>query len=356
MSDIYKIDSQKLLYHVDRVDDWLQGKIVYPIYMELSPSGICNHRCEFCGLDFMEYQKRFLDTAVLKERLTEMGSLGVRSIMYGGEGEPFLHRDMVELIRHTSSSGIDVAMTTNGVLFRPQISEATLESMKWVKVSISAGTAETYSKLHRTKAADFDTVIANMRHAAEIKAKMGYGCTLGMQMLLLPENRSEAETLAGIAREIGMDYLVIKPYSQHPQSKTRQYGETSYSDALALQDKLKACNTGTFKVIFRAKAMRKWDDGTRPYSHCLALPFWSYIDAGGNVWGCSVYLRDERFLYGNIYENTFKEIWEGERRLKSLKWAEQELDASCCRVNCRMDEVNRYLWELKNPSGHVNFI
>ena len=102
--------------------------------------------------------------------------------------------------------------------------------------------------------------------------------------------------------------------------------------------------------------MKKWDEGVRTYNNCHALPFWSYIDAGGNVWGCSVYLNDDRFLYGNIYENSFQEIWEGDKRKESLKFVHQELDTCQCRVNCRMDEVNRYLWELKNPQSHVNFI
>jgi len=25
-------------------------------------------------------------------------------------------------------------------------------------------------------------------------------------------------------------------------------------------------------------------------------------------------------------------------------------------VGCRMDEINRYLWELKHPHPHVNFV
>jgi len=61
-------------------------------------------------------------------------------------------------------------------------------------------------------------------------------------------------------------------------------------------------------------------------------------------------------LYGNMYENTFKEIWEGNKRHKSVQWAEGKLDTNQCRLNCRMDEINRYLWDLKNPPEHVNFI
>ena len=57
-ADGLRIDHHKLLFHVDRVSDWLKGERIYPIYMEISPAGSCNHRCIFCGLDFMGYQDR----------------------------------------------------------------------------------------------------------------------------------------------------------------------------------------------------------------------------------------------------------------------------------------------------------
>lgn len=354
--DKYRIDGHKLIYHVGRVHDWLEGKIIYPIYMEASPAGACNHRCTYCGLDFMDYQPRYLDTGLLRERLSELGELGLRSIMYAGEGEPFLHRDMAALINHTEKSGIDVSVTTNGVLLKKEVTDDILGNTEWIKVSINGATQDTYAKIHRCRPEDFDRVIENMSYAAELRKNNGYSCTLGMQLLLLPENCHEAVTLAELARDIGMDYLVIKPYSQHPQSKTTIYSSIKYSDYEYLADELAKFNTSDFSVIFRIHTMKKWDEGERSYSRCLALPFWSYIDAGGNVWGCSIYLGDERFLYGNIYEQSFREIWEGEKRLQSLCWVQEKLDVSDCRVNCRMDEINRYLWELKNPPAHVNFI
>ncbi|MBM3251497.1 MAG: radical SAM protein, partial [Candidatus Omnitrophica bacterium] len=119
---------------------------------------------------------------------------------------------------------------------------------------------------------------------------------------------------------------------------------------------LKTLHTKNFNTIFRLETMKKWDAAKRKYRHCYALPFWAYLDAQGNVWGCSAYLQDERFFYGNIYKNTFRNIWNGQIRKESLKFAEEKLETKNCRVNCRMDEINRYLWELKNPPEHVNFI
>ncbi|MDH4101591.1 MAG: radical SAM protein, partial [Nitrospirota bacterium] len=98
--DEFRIDSHKLIFHVDRVARWQRGEDVFPIYAEISPIGACNHRCTYCALDYMEYNPRSLDTGILKTRLTEMGRLGLKSVMYAGEGEPFLHKDIAEIINH----------------------------------------------------------------------------------------------------------------------------------------------------------------------------------------------------------------------------------------------------------------
>ncbi len=354
--DEFRIDSHKLMFHPERVAAWLAGETVYPIYVEVSPSGVCNHRCGFCAYDYVGYKAGFMDAGVLTERLTEMGRLGVRSVLFSGEGEPLLHKSIAEVVTATKEAGIDAAMASNGVLLTREKADAVLPSLTWLKISIAAGTPETYMRIQGAHEGDFEKVVENMTYAAESRRAGKHSCTLGMQMLLLPDNADEAGTLAGIARDIGMDYVVIKPYSQHPLSVTQDYAEVRYSDHLALAEELAEYDTEDFSVITRVNTMRKWDEQTRPYQHCYALPFWAHIATSGDVWGCPAYLGDERFLYGNICEQTFQEIWEGPRRAEALRFVEQELDTGECRVNCRMDEVNRYLWELRNPSGHVNFI
>lgn len=354
--DEHRIDGHKLMLHPRRVAAWLDGQDIGPIYMEASPSGACNHRCKFCGLDFMGYKPKFLDTALFCERLDEMAGMGLKSVMYAGEGEPLLHRNMVEIAQRAHRSGIDNAMTTNAVLLDGGRSRGLLPVMSWIKVSCNAGSSETYAEVHGTDAADFDRVMSNLEQAVAIKREIGSDCTLGLQSLLLPENESEMEALAKCCRDIGLDYLVIKPYSQHLKSETDEYQDIAYTHCEDLGERLSKYSTDDFSVIFRWRTMRKWDVKDRGYSRCYGLPFWSYIDASGNVWGCSVHLTDERFCYGNIFEQTFAEIWHGEQRKKSLEFVQEHMDAGDCRVNCRLDEINRYLWELKHPKAHVNFI
>ncbi len=354
MKDKFRIDSHKLMFHVRRVADWLDNKLIYPVYMEISPSGMCNHRCSFCSVDFMGYRKNFLDALLLKEKITELGSLGLKSVMFAGEGEPFLHRNLPEIIVHAKKAGIDVAVTTNGVLMKPEITDEILDSVAWIKVSLNAGTPETYSKIHRAKPEDFNKVFSNIEYAVRKRKTQKSNCTLGLQILLIPENYHEIELLVKKSRDIGIDYLVVKPYTHHYRN-AHEY-EIKYQGYENLSEQLIKYNTDTFHVIFRANAMKKWDNQQRNFSKCVCLPFWSYIDADGNVWGCSAHLLEEQFKYGSIKDQTFQEIWEGKKRLESLKWVESYLDIQSCKLNCRMSEVNRYLNEIVNPSEHVNFI
>lgn len=353
--DIYRIDSHKLIYHIDRLKSWLDGENIYPIYIEIGPSGACNQRCSFCAFDYLKYNEQFIDTNALLRFLTDAARLGVKSIMYAGEGEPLLHKDIKRIINHTKKAGIDVALTTNGVLLDEDFYKSCLDSLTWVRVSLNAGTPKTYSKIHRTPPEDFERVLHNITEAVKLKNHNNNNCTVGVQFLLLPDNYKEVTKLAKRLKEIEADYLVVKPYSQHPMSKNKLKGPFTYSDYTYLNDELQKLSDNDFKVIFRINTMRKLKE-KRPYKCCLGLPFWAYIDSDANVYACSAFLGDERFIYGNIERQSFEEIWNSDKRKRIIKMMESQWNIDDCRQVCRLDEINRYLWELKNPPLHVNFI
>lgn len=365
MSDPYFIDSQKVIYHPARVtqlleakNDWERAKSVYPLYIEVSPVGACNHRCTFCAVDYIGYKTVMLDLDIFKLRVSEMGKAGVKSIMFAGEGEPMLHKKITDMVKATKEAGIDVSFTTNATVINEKFIIDALPITSWIKVSINAGTAETYAKIHQTKEKDFGRVVDNLKVAVKAKREQGLSCTIGAQALLLPENAGEMTTLVRLCRdEIGLDYLVVKPYSQHMFSITNQYEKIDYSHYIKMEAELEPLSTDHFNVVFRKNTMKKHMGDSR-YTKCYSTPFlWAYVMADGALYGCSAYLLDKKFEYGNINQSTFQQIWEGERRRENFQFVLNELDIKDCRKNCRMDEVNRYLSNLKDGTvPHVNFI
>jgi len=364
MSDKFRIDNHKLIFHPERVAQWVKGhkewetaKSIYPIYMEISPVGYCNHRCCFCAKDYIGYQNRKIPFDVLKARLIEMAELGVKSVMFAGEGESTLYKELPELVKHCTDIGIDTSLTTNMVPFTSQSTPVFVEHCKWIKVSFNGGNSEVYAKIHGTKEEDFHRVVNTLKSAVEIRKEKGFDCTLGAQMLLLPDNVDTAIEFVALMKEIGLDYAVIKPYSQHLLSNTMKYKEIDYSKLIHIDNELEKYNTDDFSVIFRKHTMEKMIKHEGRYNKCGAVPFfWGYIMADGNVYGCSSFLGEDLFCYGNINEQGFKQIWESEERKKCFEHTKDVMDSHECRENCRMDEINRYLWELDHPGPHVNFI
>ncbi|MCX5694574.1 MAG: radical SAM protein [Candidatus Omnitrophica bacterium] len=355
VTDQFRIDSHKLMYHIPRVHQWLEGKNIYPVYIEIGLHGGCNHRCIFCAFDFFKYKPDILEKTCFKRFITEAAKKGVKSILYSGEGEPLLHKGAVEIINFTKQAGIDVALVTNGVLFSRMKAAKSLGSLSWLKVSLDAATEKSYADIHGTGKNDFKVVIKNIREAVKIRNKNKYSCVIGAQFLLIPQNYREVATAVKVVRDLGVDYLAIKPYSPHPSSGKTIKPSIKYKDIFYLEEKLKEYAKNNFQVIFRRRAMERLQE-KKPYDYCLGLPFATHITAKGDVYPCNLFLGKQDFVFGNICKESFQNIWEGKKRKKIMAQIYNKWDITHCRKACRLDEINSYLWRLKNPGRHINFI
>lgn len=350
--DKYGIDSQKLIYHPQRVADWLAGKDIFPLYMEIGPVARCTHRCMFCAFDYTEYKGAIMSETFCKVVLEQAAELGLKSVMFAGEGEPLLHPSVIEMIAYSKMHNIDVSMTTNGVKLNEPRALNALPFLNWLRFSVDAATPETYAKVHGCKPADFETLIANIRRAVAIKKDRRCECTIGTQAVLIPQNQTEIVDLARLMLELGVDYFTVKPFSKHPSSICNF--EMEYHQMQDLEQQLAEVAKEGLRIVFRNNAMEKLDE-ERPYNECFALSFATYMDAAGFIYPCSMFLGQKEYTFGNIYDDCIGAIWEGERRQQVLARLREE-GVTRCREICRLDEVNRYLWTLKHPPEHVNFI
>jgi GTP 3',8-cyclase len=353
--DRYRIDSHKLMYHADRVSQWLKGVNIYPVYIEVGLSQGCNHRCIFCAFDYIGYRPVYLPTASFYRFVRSAARNGVKSIMFAGEGEPLLHPDVSDIVARTKNEGIDVAMTSNAVFFTRRVARECLPHLSWFRASIDAGTARTYAGIHRAPPADFNIVLDNLAAAVEIKRKSGSACVIGGQFLLLRENYDEAARLVCTLRRIGLEYVIIKPYSRHPSSLNRPAADFSAADLSALEARLLKYSRHDFQVFFRNNAMRK-KQSPKPYTRCVGMPFITHMTATGDLYPCSNFVGVKDFSLGNICNKPFSSVWNSRRKTRIMNDLRDRWNVKLCRQGCRLDEINRYLHDLRQPCSHVNFI
>lgn len=363
MSDEWGIDSHKLLYHPARVAQWLEAdtwekaKKVCPIYWEITTSAACQHRCTFCSTDAIGYPAILMDKDILIQRMQEAAALGVKSVMFAGTGEPLLHKRIPDICAGARAAGLDYAFTTNGVLMIqnngfPKIG---LLGATWIKVSLNAGTRESYAAIHRTEKKDWDQVWAGIKTLVALRNTGGAKTTIGVQCVVLPENAYDMKTLAQLCIDAGVDYLVLKPYSQATFMLSHTYENIDYTAMRGFLQSVTEMSTKTFTVIYRHNAMTNEITKTHGFDKCRATPtMWCYSMADGRLFTCSAHLLDDKFCIGNLNENTFQEIWEGEKRRENWEMM-QDFDIKKCRLSCRMAGPNRYLQEL-TQAKHINFI
>ncbi|OGL73284.1 hypothetical protein A3E39_01220 [Candidatus Uhrbacteria bacterium RIFCSPHIGHO2_12_FULL_60_25] len=406
--DKTRIEGQKLDMHPARVahwlaakDEWETAKNIFPIYMEVSPVGVCNHECTFCSVDYMldrEDAPR-LEYTVLERALTDMAQQGLLSAMFAGAGEPLLYKDkatgktLADVIVHADTVGVDTAITTNAVLLTEKFAERAFQAkrLRWVRTSLNAGDRETYAAIHRTKPEDFDTVLRNLENAVKIRERIGARVQILAQIVVVPEAQgkrrrsllqenypSNIHTVLPLAtrlRDIGVDNLAVKPYKQHlvekDVSRSNMYATVAYDQISKMFDDVEALETDQFEITIRRETMAHEDSAERGYKACYSTPYhWAYIEADGELWACSAHvgrvehgkeLGDHRFRLGNVNELSFMDIWHGERRKACWEYtrkspAEGGLDVDTCMRGCQMDMPNRYLWDLMNPEPTRSFI
>lgn len=357
MRDAYGIDGHKLDLHIDRVYEWKFRGDTTPIYVEVSPTAACNHACTFCALDYANHTKDKISKQKLLEIGEQMTNIGVRGVMFGGEGEPTLHPDLADIIGVYHGLELDCGLTTNGTGLDGHFATEGGEFLKWVKVSVNGGDALTYANIHNTTHSQWDSVWDGIRDFR--KGCLNHQPVIGVQCVAVEENYRSLPQLVIKAGEEGVDYVVIKPFSPNEYSPNSKNTKAPDPDSLAIM--LHQCRyfeTKKTKLITRDSAIHSALNGPT-YEKCLSVPFfWFYINSKAEVVACPNHMKDPRFILGNLNTKTLQDIWYSHSELKreELKGVMRKFDVRQCRKACRMDRVNEWLWHISQDNEHKSFI
>ena len=348
-----QLSGHKLHHHTEELVKWQKGEEFFPIHMDISPIGKCNHRCVHCYVDYLGHKGPKLDHDIFLSLAKDIGQCGVKSAFVAGTGEPFLNEATAKAIAIAAENGTDMATSTNGVLLSEDDLQTALPALTWMRFSILGGNAEAYSQLHQTKEEDWPQLVKVLGRAGEIKAQRKLGVTLGAVFCLMKENVHTATSLAKILKESGFDYLVVKPPSQNVRNDFRADVHL-FEQCEDVLNELRAFTDDNFRVEIRMDQFEQLQK--RDYKSCLGLPFITMVGEDGGVYTCNGFWGNDDYKYGSLHEKSFKEIWQSDIRKAIQDRVEKHQDFHTCEPICRHNSINRFLWSLRNPPDHINFI
>lgn len=347
------LDSHKINYHPKEIVNFFDGNLRAPIYIEISPTGVCNHKCLFCHYNYLGHEGRFKQGKIL-ELVKEFASIGVKSLVFAGNGEPTLHTDTFEAIVLAKSLGIDVALSTNGALLKDKHFEVLAKNLTWIRFSFNAGSEENYAYVHQTDGKDFNKVIENIEKLKAAKERLGSKITIGSQCVLIPQNKDYILEHAKRLKKLGVDYFSVKHFYDHSHNEFMVDEVIDDDFIMMLDEESKNISNDTFNFLVRST---KNLSSQRIYDKCYGLEFIVFIDELGDVYTCFSHQYDKKTVLGNVFEKSFKEIWDSDERKNAVGYINDCIIKNNCQPNCRHHQINNYLWEIRHASiPHINFI
>jgi len=362
------LDGTKIAWYEDRVKEWLDGKRIAPITIDMALTRACNYGCHYCYAMLQENDRSTINKEVISRFLDDCAEIGVKGVSFVSDGESTISPAFVHACQHGHSLGLAIACGTNAYVLTRSKSEEVLPHLTYLRVNISAGEPKRYAEIMGVKEEWFHRVVDNVRNMVDIKKRDHLGVTIGLQMVLMPQYADQILPLARLGKELRVDYLVIKHCSDNENGDLgvdyRGYSRLSdlLHEAESLSDSEYQCTVKWSKIQAQ---------GTRSYQRCYGAPFLLQISGSGLVAPCGMLFNEKykKFNIGNICEQRFKEIWAGERYwevmnyLASPEFNAQKMCGTLClqhKVNEALDNVVKGNLDLVRPEGaepqHLAFV
>lgn len=300
----------------------------FPSQVIVDLNEACNYECVHCPQGKMKKEGKLSSIRLPKELNRKMvdevarhGKGITQQIRYTADGEPFLHPDIMEILKYAIlNSGTMVSVTTNGSLLdEEKMTDLQDMGLGLIDFSLDAFYEDTYSEIRVN--GNLDLVRNNVLKMLDIRRRLSSGTKIIVSFVLQDRNRDEADEFKKYWEDQGVDWVVIRKLHTAGGSLEHALGQES-----------------------------------RQYIYpCVYL--WERI--GLNQYGqlsyCPTDWKHSRIICGDYSECTIKEVWTGKAydqlRMEHLSGCFKAADD--CR-NCR----DRYLtiWPERGETAYGDMI
>lgn len=192
-------------------------KAEFPSQVIVDVSEVCNLACIHCPhTDFKRsehYDGRLLDPELNQKMVDEVAKFGqglTQYIRYTSNGEPLTHPKIYEMLSYAKKhSGVTVALTTNGKLFKPATVDKLLDTgVDVIDISIDAFSEEVYQKIR--VGGKLAPLVENLKYLIQQKKARGMATKIVTSYVEQPQNQHETKDFEKFWKEQGADFVVVR--------------------------------------------------------------------------------------------------------------------------------------------------
>ncbi len=364
------LDGTKIAWHLEKVQQWERGERFAPITIDMALTRACNYACSFCYAQMQENKRSIITKKVMDNFLDDCGEMGVKAISFISDGESTISPLFVDAVKKGYENGINMSAASNAFVLTKKIAEKVLPYMTYLRVNFSAGERKRYAEIMGCKESYFDRVCQNIKDMMEIKKRLKLDVTIGIQMVLMPQDKDQIIPFAKLGHDLKPDYAIIKHCSDNEDGWLGVDYE-KYESLYHLLEEAEKFSTDDYKVVIKWSKIKDKGNEGRSYQRCYGAPFLLQMSGSGLVAPCGPFFNEKykKFHIGNICESRFKDIvfsdkyWDVMNYLSSPNFNAQKMCGSLCiqhKVNEALDSYKKGEIDLEKPEGlppqHINFI
>ncbi len=356
-----QLDSTKIGWYQDRVKAWQRGEKIAPITMDVAFTRKCQSACNFCYASLQSSDGGEITKKHAFEFLEDAAELGVKGISLISDGESTNVPYYAESIKYGASLGIQIGISSNGVLLTRDVLEEILPSLTYLRFNFSGGERKRYAEIMGMKQIWFDKIIDHIKAAMEIKKRDNLETNINMQFVVMPRDADQILPFARLAKQVGNTvpgnggFYGIMKHCADSADNALGVDYRQYNSLFPLFEEAEAMSDENCRIA--VKWSRIQDEGKRDYQRCYGPPFILQMSGNGLIAPCGQKFNEKyaKFHIGNITKNRFRDIFHSERYHDVLSYlASDSFDASKdCGENCLQTNTNS--WLDKFVKGTVDF-
>jgi radical SAM protein with 4Fe4S-binding SPASM domain len=332
-----------------------RGRARPPASIGIKLTNACNLACKMCGQQRegqAEGSVKYAPESFFRQKveidrylalIDEVASFRPNIYLWGGE--PFIYREIFQLIGHVKKRRMTCQINTNGLYIKKYCREIIASGLDDLIVSID-GPEKIHDQVRGLEGA-FNLIKTGIRLLQEEKKRQGVSTpVIRLRGTISPENFEHIYSLTAIAKEFGADNLnfnwtwfttretgtahqrLMKQLFNMDAQSWRPFETDVIMDPEkrrqfdGIREELVKLQNNREKFLITMSPAIKPEQVERYYTdihetfgsdRCYSVWLKSYVLANGDVTPCPDY---PDYLVGNILEQKFMEIWNGERYQK----------------------------------------
>lgn len=180
-----------------------------PYWVYISLSHRCTYTCQMCGV--VKILKGYeLPFDIVKRSLDVIASWNWDSVVMLTGGEPFLRKDIFDIIRYSVSKGIATECVSNGSLIDEDLAKEIVGSgLSNIAISLDGANSKTHDFIREE--GSFKKALAALSNLVSAKRRNKKGPQISVWTTIMKENVTELFDIIPLVRDLGVECLVYHP-------------------------------------------------------------------------------------------------------------------------------------------------